>query len=347
MLNYLRILLLPFSLIYSMIISIRNFLYSKEFLRSYRISKPVVSIGNISTGGTGKSPFTILLTEILIKLNLKPAIISRGYKSKSDEMEIVFNGSDITCTVDKCGDEPMMISRNLSDNYKDFYVLTSKDRVKASNYVIDKFNPDLIILDDAYQHRKIKRNLDIVLIDAEDMLNNKFINSFTIPAGNLRENLNSLSGADIIIQNNKFTDFQRIEKLKKFNKEIFILNYQVKGFFDANNNPVNITGKDVCAFAGIAQPDSFFKKFEDYDCNLADTISFRDHMHYHKDDIYRITLKASKETLFITTEKDFVKIKEFSDFINYFSVLFMKIELILDDKDKFISLVKKYITQIK
>lgn len=341
MLNYLRILMLPFSLVYCVIISFRNFLYNKKFLKSYDISKPVISIGNISTGGTGKSPFTIFLTGLLIQHGIKPAIISRGYKSSSDDIEIVYNGSELTGTVQKCGDEPVMIARSLSEIYKEFYVVTSRDRVKASKYIIDKFNPDIIILDDAYQHRRIKRKLDIVLIDAEDMINNKFKNRFTIPAGNLRENINNLSGADIIIQNNKFGNFQTIEKLRKYNKEIFILNYKVKGFYDSNNIPVNINGKEVCAFAGIAQPGSFFCIFDGFDCKLTDTISFRDHKQYSKDDINRITQKANKETLFITTEKDFVKIREFGDFIKNFNVLFMKIELILNEDYKFYSLVQE------
>jgi tetraacyldisaccharide 4'-kinase len=345
MMDFYRILMLPFSLVYSLIILVRNFLYNKGLLKSYQISIPVVSIGNISTGGTGKSPFTIFLTELFKQQNLRPAIISRGYKRKSDDMEIVYDGSKIASTVDKCGDEPMMMALNLSVNYKDFYILTCKDRVRTSEYVVDKFNPDLIILDDAYQHRKIKRNIDIVLTDAEDMDKNKFINRFTIPAGNLRENFSNLSGADIIIQNNKFSKIEKLKKLKIINKDVFILNYRVKGFYDNNNMEVDIKGKEVCAFAGIAKPSSFFEKLEETGCNIIEEISFRDHKDYNKEDISRITRNSNKETLFITTEKDFVKIKEFGDFIKYFNVLFMKIELILDDKDKFFSLVQKYIAK--
>jgi tetraacyldisaccharide 4'-kinase len=347
MINTLRILLLPISLVYGFIISIRNFLYDKKLFKSYRISKPVISIGNISTGGTGKSPFTVFLSGLLINGNYRPAIISRGYKRKSGEIEIVYDGHEIKGTVDKCGDEPVMMAGDLSFTYKDFYIVTCKNRIKTSDYVIDKFNPDLIILDDAFQHRKIMRDADIILIDAEDMVNNKFKNTFTIPSGNLREYLSNLSGADIIIQNNKFNNFEKLNKLYKFKKDIFILNYRIKGFYDRNNNETDIKGKEVCAFAGIAKPGSFFRKIKNCGCNIIDEISFRDHNEYDEDDISRIKMKANKETVYVTTEKDFVKIIEFGDFIKNFNVLFMKIELILDEQEKFLTLLKNFIPESK
>jgi tetraacyldisaccharide 4'-kinase len=319
----------------------RNLLYNIGIFKSHKISKPVISIGNISTGGTGKSPFTIFLTNYFIENNLKPAIISRGYKRESNNIETVFDGSVITSTLEKCGDEPLMMANSLSLLNKEFFIVTGSDRVKTSDFVINKFNPDVIILDDAYQHRKIKRDLDIVLIDAEDMNKNNFSNSIVLPAGNLRENFGNLAGADIIIQNNKFNNFKTLDKLKKFGKDVFILSYRVKGFFDLYNKEFDITGKNICAFAGIAKPDSFFTEFKKYNCHLVDLISFKDHHSYSLEDISKMTLNTSKETFFITTEKDFVKIHNFKDFLKYFNVLFMKIELILEESDKFFTIIKE------
>ena len=338
--TFLRILLLPFSFIYFIIIYIRNFLYNNNIFKSHQISKPVISIGNITTGGTGKSPFVIFLSEFLIEQNLIPAIVSRGYKRKSNDIEIVYNGSEISCTIDKCGDEPMMIANDLSGNYKDFYVITGSNRVETSYHTINNYNPDIIILDDAFQHRRIGRNLDIVLIDTEETIKNKFISSLILPAGNLRECYGNLKRADIIIQNNKFNNFDILKNLEKYTKEIFVLNYSVKGFYDINNTEYDINGKDIYAFAGIAKPVSFFDKLKKYNCNFIDTVAFGDHHNYNLVDISRITSKATKETYFITTEKDFAKIKIFTDFIKYFNVLFMKIELNLNESDRFFSLVK-------
>ncbi|MCX6164474.1 MAG: tetraacyldisaccharide 4'-kinase, partial [Ignavibacteriae bacterium] len=188
-------------------------MYDIGIFTSHKISKPVISIGNISTGGTGKSPFTIFLADYFIENNLKPAIVSRGYKRKSNNIETVFDGTVITSTLDKCGDEPLMMASSLSLTHKDFFVVSGSNRIETSNFVINKFNPDVIILDDAYQHRKIRRDMDIVLIDAEDMNKNNLLNSFVIPAGNLRENFGNLAGADIIIQNNKFNNFKTLEML--------------------------------------------------------------------------------------------------------------------------------------
>jgi tetraacyldisaccharide 4'-kinase len=340
MIIYLRILLLPFSLIYSFIIFLRNFLFDKGFFKSYKINKPVISIGNITTGGTGKSPFTIFLAKYFFKMNLKPAIVSRGYKRKSNEIETVFDGTKITSTLSKCGDEPLMMANDLSLTHTNFFIVTGSNRVKTSNFVTDKFNPDVIILDDAYQHRKIKRNLDIVLIDAEEMINNKLFSTTILPAGNLRENFGNLAGADIIIQNNKFNNYEKLGKLKKFGKDILRLNYLVKGFYDINNNPYEINGKNIRAFAGIAKPESFFSELKKYNPNKLDLMTFKDHYNYSTDDISKISENVAKQTFIITTEKDFIKIKYFDAFLKYFNVLFMKIELILEESDKLFNIIE-------
>jgi tetraacyldisaccharide 4'-kinase len=341
MIIFLRILLLPFSLLYFIVIYFRNLFFDYNIFKSVSVQKPVVSVGNISTGGTGKSPFTIFLTGHFIKNNLKPAIISRGYKGESDNIEIVYDGEKLSGSTAKSGDEPVMMANNLSLNFKNFFIITGSDRVKASEFAINKFNPDVILLDDAFQHRKIKRNPDIVLIDAEDFKKNKFYNTVILPSGNLRENNGNLKRADIIIQNNKFSDIEKLNELEKYKKEIFILKYKIKGFYNKENKEFKIEGKNVSAFAGLANPASFFSMLNSCKCNSIKQIAFKDHHKYTKEDIEQITKNADKETLFITTEKDFVKVKEYKDFLNYFNVLFMKIELILNDEERFFSLINK------
>jgi tetraacyldisaccharide 4'-kinase len=347
MITVFRILLIPLSVIYSFIISARNFFYNKSIFKTHTVSGPVISVGNISAGGTGKSPFVIFISDFFIKQGKKPAIISRGYKRESGKDEIVFDGKNISCTLDKCGDEPMMIAENLSRLNKEFFLVTGRDRVRTAKNVINNFKPGIIILDDAFQHRRIHRDIDIVLVDAEEMIHNKFAGSLILPSGNLRECMHNISRADIIIQNNKFDNFELLNNLIKYNKEIFTLNYSVKGFFDINGKEFKIEGKEVLAFAGIARPSSFFGYFEKLNCNIVDTIAFSDHHNYSLDDIARIKNKALKGAIFITTEKDFVKIKEFKDFINDFNVLFLKIELILKDSDRFFALIQNKLENVK
>ena len=341
MIIFLRILLLPFSLLYFIIIYLRNLFYDINIFKSVSINKPVISIGNVSTGGTGKSPFTKFLAEYFLINNLKPAIISRGYKGESDNIEIVFDGEKLSGSIAKSGDESVMMANNLSLNFKNFFIITGSNRVKASEFAINKFNTNVIILDDAFQHRKIKRNLDIVLIDAEDFKKNKFYNSVLLPAGNLRENSTNLKRADIIIQNNKFYDIEKLKELEKYKKDTFILNYKIKGFYNKENTEFKIEGKNVIAFAGLANPASFFTMLDSCNCSSIRKITFKDHHKYTKEDIGQITKNAGKNTLLITTEKDFVKIKEFEDLLKYFNVLFMKIELNLNDEDRFFYLINK------
>jgi len=340
LINIFRILLLPFSALYCIIISARNFFYNHNIFKSHKISVPVISIGNITTGGTGKSPFTVFIAEYFIKNGLKPAIISRGYKRESDSIEIVFDGNKTIGNPDKCGDEPIMMANRLSAFLNNFFIITGSDRVAAAEFAIDKFNPDLIILDDAFQHRKIKRDLDIVLIDSEDFLNNKFNNLFVLPSGNLRENIRNLKRADIIILNDKFCDKEKPVYFDKFEKEIFRIGYYIKGFFDKNITASNINDKNIIAFAGIAKPDSFFDRINSFGCKSVRTISFKDHYKYTEKDIKQLCSIAGEETVFVTTEKDFVKIKEFDEFLKYFSVLFMKIELNLKEESKFFGRLK-------
>ncbi|MBI5404552.1 MAG: tetraacyldisaccharide 4'-kinase [Ignavibacteriae bacterium] len=345
MIYLLRILLLPLSFVFFIIVSLRNYFYRINLLKSHSVGRPVISIGNISTGGTGKSPFTVYLAEILINKGLKPAIISRGYKRESGNIETAFDGEKITGTIEKCGDEPMMMACILASDYKNFFIITGNNRIKAAEFAIKYYNPDILILDDAFQHRKIKRNSDIVLIDNEHFNNNRYLNFLTIPSGNLRECLYNLKRADVLILNNKFNNSVNSDYFSKFEKDIFELNYSVKGFFDKNNNEFNIDNSDVILFAGIAHPESFFRKVKTYRCNIKNAYSFRDHHKYRQSDIDFIAKKVAKDTVFITTEKDFVKIREFKEFHEYFRVLFMKIELNLKDEKKFIGLIGKISTE--
>ncbi len=177
----LRIFLLPVSALYSIIIYVRNKFYDKGFLKSEKILKPVISIGNVSTGGTGKTPFTIFIAQYFLRKGKKVGIVSRGHNRKSTDMVVVCDGEIINDDIRKSGDELILISNELIKYYKgDFFVAAGTNRVETSNFLINKFNPDIILLDDAFQHRKIQRDLDIVLIDTEDFNENKFLNKHRV-----------------------------------------------------------------------------------------------------------------------------------------------------------------------
>ncbi|MDQ3021742.1 MAG: tetraacyldisaccharide 4'-kinase [Bacteroidota bacterium] len=323
----LKILLFPVSLIYSLIIYIRNKFYDTGILPSYKISKPVISIGNITTGGTGKTPFTIFIAKYFLNKGKKIGIISRGYSRNSQDTIIVCDGENINSNVQQSGDELILISEELIKYFKgNFFVAAGSERVETSNLLINKFNPDVIILDDAFQHRKIKRDLDIVLVDAEDFIKNKFINTFTLPAGNLREGLSNLYRADLIIQNNKSSEINSISKLENYNKNNIVIRYKTEYFMDYKNSILQKSNCSAILFSGIANDNSFIRLVKDWGINITGVNTFPDHHNYTADDINLLEKKYSNN-IFITTEKDFIKIKKFKEFVSDYPVYYLKMKI--------------------
>ena len=175
----LRFILFPFSILYGLVIEIRNGLFDLGILRSVKFPVPVISVGNITAGGTGKTPFTIYLAYLLKKHFSTIAIVSRGYGRKSRGMQLVSDGQQILLDPSHAGDEPYLIAVHLPD----CLVAVSEERSVAVNYLMDNYKPDLILLDDAFQHRQVKRDIDIVLVPVKETYTSKFI----LPTGNLRE----------------------------------------------------------------------------------------------------------------------------------------------------------------
>jgi tetraacyldisaccharide 4'-kinase len=330
-----RIILLPLSLLYYVIIFIRNKFYDYNIFKIYDAERPVISIGNISVGGTGKTPFVIFLSKLLLNQGKKVAIISRGYKRKSKDDLIIFYGENILSQPDKCGDEISMVAENLK-SHKNLVIAVGSDRFRIAKKVIQEYDSDVIILDDAFQHRKIKRNLDIVLLDSNDMLKNPSLYKLIIPAGNLRESWNELKRADIIIQNDKFHDNEIIDYLHKYRKEVHKIKYNYEGVYDNNGKTVIVENKSAILFCGIAKPESFINAIEESGINIKQIIFFGDHFEYSERDILNLKNIYNKNDVFITTEKDFVKIRTFGDFITQYPVYYLKIGInILSDVTKF------------
>ncbi|GEM_PF-105642 len=185
-------LFIMISVIYGLIVKIRILLYRKGFFKIRRLPCPVISIGNIVAGGSGKTPMAIYLAEVIKKMGLKPVVLSRGYRGVMEKHTgIVGDGRTVFLGSDMAGDEPYMMAKRYS-----FPVIIGKNRFKSGMAAIDAFNPDLIILDDGFQHIKLHRDLDILLLDCKNPLGNGRL----LPAGRLRENPDELEKrADLII----------------------------------------------------------------------------------------------------------------------------------------------------
>ena len=323
-----RIILYPISLIYGFITYLRNKLYDSGTLKSTKLSVPVISVGNITTGGTGKTPLTVYLAEYYMQKGRKVGIVSRGYGRNSSFQLLVCDGEKILDNVDMTGDELYMISEELLQKYSNFHVLADSNRVKGAEYLIDKYNPDVIILDDAFQHRKIQRDLDIVMIDSGRY--DRLFNKILLPAGNLRESRPGLKRADIIIQNNKRTDKDELEGLSSYEVPIVMAKYKMEGLYDKNNQRVDTIQKNVLALSSIANTDSFYKTINDLGLNIVHKFKYVDHYGYINKDIHNITETANQGLAIVTTHKDMVKLREFDSLLSNYKIYYIKIGLTFD-----------------
>lgn len=264
----------------------------------------IISVGNITMGGTGKTPMVIKLGNFFIEKGFRVSIISRGYKGRAGYgLNLISDGKSILMQPPMAADEPFLIATKLNGAF----VVTCKDRNTAYDFSMERFNPQIVILDDAFQHRRIKRDLDIVLLD----YNNPISTGFIFPFGYLREFPSALKRADLIIFTKTPEGIEELpENMEKYtyNKPIFYSSVKVDGIF--YKGELVDKGLKFLAFAGIANNKSFFKILENESLRVVGSISFGDHHCYSERDFKKLKkiLKNSDADLFVTTEKDFVKL---------------------------------------
>jgi len=287
----LSLLLWPFSCIYGLIVFHRNYLYDKNILKTAKLPAYVVSIGNLTTGGTGKTPITGEIANYYLKKGKKVGIISRGYGGKLNikNTNIISDGEKIYYNAEMAGDEPYWTAKNSPGTI----VITGKNRVTSGKLAIERFGVEVLLLDDGFQHRKLGRDLDIVLVDSKK----KGGNGFLLPAGPLREPEKNIKRAHKVILVNKYP-YNEVPEHK--NAYICRLTPEI---------PEGIT--TAAAFSGIAQPDMFFKALESNNIRLISKKVFPDHHQYTKKDVQNLLNQAEADGVeaIITTEKDMVKIE--------------------------------------
>lgn len=346
-----RFILFLFSIIYSQLAKIRASLYRNNILKKKEAEVPVISIGNITTGGTGKTPFTAFLAEEL-KEKYKIAIISRGYGAAEDVEEpfLIKDGSDIYADAAQAGDELFMLARSNDD----LIFIRSANRYQGSKLAAEK-GADLILLDDGFQHYQLKRNVDIVLIDAEE----PFSNNRVLPAGLLREPFAALKRADLFLINR--SENIELNRVKEIKKSLNTLSPNNRGVFRAEtvlDNCVSVADqkkeeldflkeKKVFAFSGIGSPDAFKKSIEAAGAELVSYKIFKDHYNYQKEDLLTLLdqYSASQADLILTTEKDAVKLFDFAEMIGTLPFYYLKISLEIDDREKLLKIIEEKIKQ--
>ncbi len=305
----------PLSPIYSGIMKVRESLYLKGLKRRYKLDVPVISVGNLTMGGTGKTPVVALLASILLKKGFRPAIISRGYGGTTDnKVNVVSDGKTIFLDAKAAGDEPCFLATNLPG----IPVLTGIVRVLPCRHAIKEFGCDILILDDGFQHLSVKRDLDLVLFSAATLAGN----SRVFPGGDLREPVSALKRCDAFILTGitdelkeRATKFGELLQKRFPDKPVFYTSYQSTGVISLQDNTlqeVSSMPTPLFGFCGIAQPELFQKSIAAQDISLSGFMPLKDHQQFKPGLIKKITDQAQSTNAngLITTEKDLVKLQK-------------------------------------
>ncbi len=296
-------MLAPFSWLYGTVIAVRNYCYDRRIFTITAIDTPVISVGNITTGGTGKTPLVEYIVGRLLGAGTRPAILSRGYGRATKGTLTVSDGSALLAGADRAGDEPAQMAKK----FPGCAVVVDEDRVRGARFLESRFHPDVIVLDDAFQHRALRRDLDIVVLgeDAPDG------GPGLLPAGNGREPLRSLRRADIVVLNQPVGTACRAPA----GKPLVRMRYQAGQFLlCASGEPLTPealrTGRFV-AFCGIGNPGSFSATLAELGLKPETMLVYPDHHRYGAREIVEIqeALSRSGARYVVTTEKDAVRLE--------------------------------------
>ncbi|MCF8070373.1 MAG: tetraacyldisaccharide 4'-kinase [Desulfobacterales bacterium] len=305
----------PFSPLYSAIMKAREAMYSRGIKRSHKLDIPVISVGNLTMGGTGKTPVVALLASLLQQEGFKPAIISRGYGGTAgNKVNVVSDGKEIFLEAKDAGDEPCFLAKRLPG----IPVLTGIVRILPCRHAAKQLGCNVLILDDGFQHLAVKRDLDLVLFSAAALAGN----SRVFPGGDLREPISALKRCHAFIitgvtdsLRERCVNFRKLLQLRFPDKPVFFTSYQPVGATSLTNDttqdlstlPVPLYG-----FCGIAQPQLFQKILETHNITLSGFMPLKDHQPFTPTLLKKISTQAEKSGAkgLITTEKDLTKLQK-------------------------------------
>jgi tetraacyldisaccharide 4'-kinase len=289
----------PLSMLFGAGVGLRNALYDRGIFRTKRLVRPVISVGNISVGGSGKTPFVIALGQLLKQRGIAFDVLSRGYGRSSNEIAVV----DPRGAPSQFGDEPLLIARTLQAP-----VIVGADRYKAGLLAEKKFDSRLHLLDDGFQHRRLHRDFDIVLLPEKDL------HETLLPAGRLREPLSALQRSDAVVL------FEPGQLPSTWKGELFKARRIIA---------LGQIGGRAIAFCAVARPRQFFNGVNTHGQQLAEKVAFPDHHRYNRSDIGRL-LRLKQSTgadLFVTTEKDLINLGPLAAQLEPLRVAELRIEL--------------------
>ncbi len=332
----LRLLLLPFTVIYACVMLVRNWLYDCGLRKSFAFSKPVICVGNITVGGTGKTPLIEYLARVLA--DLRPSLVSRGYRRKTQGLVTASASS----TAEEIGDEPFQIHQK----FPQMPMSICADRPLAINALLEKGETDVVLMDDGFQHRAVRAGLNIVVCDyARPMWND-----WTFPAGDLREPFVGRRRAQIFVVNKCPSDLSEeerasiVEHLRPTESQtVFFSAIRYGELRKVSTGEVALAPKKALAVAGIGRPKPFFEEVRRR-VETVDTLRFADHHSFSDEDLTEIRRKAESlgsEAVIITTEKDATRLPEIEGIeICYLPI---ELELLFGERDRFNSKIIEYV----
>jgi tetraacyldisaccharide 4'-kinase len=327
--------LLPLSLVYGALVRLRERLYRWGLFPTRRLPIKVVCVGNLTTGGTGKTPMVEYVARMLHDAGKRVAVLSRGYKgTKERRGGVVCDGEAMILSPRESGDEPYMLALRLGR----IPVLVGRNRYASGNVVYRRFDTEIAVLDDGYQHFQLARDLNIVLVDGRK----GFGNGHLLPLGTLREPLAGLRRADhfVITKVEQKEAVQTIEKtLQAWNPgaQIFHARYVPQSLLDPmtgeRSRPDDLRGKTILAFAGLASPAYFFELLRSLGASVREELIFPDHHCYTEGDVKDIREMTAGAEWAVTTEKDMVRLRDMN--IENLPIRVLEIRMDIADEERF------------
>ncbi len=347
MLKIIRFILSPLTIVYKNVIKIRNKLFDKGILKVEFVEKKVISVGNLTVGGSGKTPLVISIVKYLKKRPMKVGVLSRGYGRNTKGYKLVSDGNKFLLNARDSGDEIFLVSEECK-----IPTAVSEKRVIGAKNFINDIDLDVIVLDDAFQHRWIGRDFNILVIDQRFLSNVNSFDQRLLPLGSMREPFESIKRADAVVINKKFSPKITIPmRVRKYlnDKDVFFCQYKVVGIFDVKTNKEYSTkdfeGQNSLVVCGIAKPFSFLRVLNINNININNQLIFVDHKNYTNKEVQEIRkiFYDTNSYSVLTTHKDAVKLMEFRKELDDIDIYYLKIEVEFEEPDQFFKLLDKKI----
>lgn len=336
-----QLILLPFSALYSALTRARLAAYQTGFFSQTKLDAPVISIGNITTGGTGKTPLVEWVCRKLANKGCRVCVLTRGYgRTNPNDRVVVSDGTNMLANPIEAGDEPYLLAQNLRGLAA---VISDADRVAAGQWAIRELGSDVFVLDDGFQHLRLARDLNMVTIDAT----NPWGGGQLLPYGRLRESGRGLARADCIV----ITRTEQVEDLSTLKEElqkhtsasIFVSRMETRGITNLNGDSqelITSLPQPLAAFCGVGNPQSFFEHLKRAGYTLAFSRFFADHRAYNQQDADTLVRDAKKlgARALITTAKDAVKLQGFNFSLPAYVV---EVEIAIEETDNLIAMLDR------